>query len=569
MLENIRVETKYYLFNSSLPVKDVYFFNRKNNTAYVGDTIDLTPYLIDIGNITYEQTQILSGDTLELIKKCNDTDIVVSGILNSYATSTGVGWAEEYFNIKSDANNYLYAINYIYINPVTQEESVIYSGIIKKDAIEYIESPNENSNQIKIKVQSMLNHFLEYNKKITINPYEYESYFSEGYAIGDYPNKKCAQLPTFLSAVFGKNCPAYSFNVNTPFFEGTSWKINWRPFLHAETSWLSDHLYSFCKQGFKSFDAEIVNFMDFFIKLCNGMGWDFTINTDSEFRTTLNIFNRSNTNNITTINGDDKIIEINYSRLFDQSDVQYIAIQQGEQKAGTSYGGIQSLGVGSIPLKLISANNEEFILNGNFFKEVRRQITPARLYLNPYPIGEYYFVANRYPKEDVLQYGYVSYSNPNNWGSRQINVVTIENRFILQIDAGSFQLGTRWDYNWASQENTTGPGESTYDIWFKGCYADMLAIDKQGTTGDWHAVSYDYYTKTDTFYDNFYTILQTKNNKIIKIKISDIFIDYYKYNKRLITINSNNEYISGEWLIEKCEIDMKEEITSLTLKKII
>jgi len=541
-----KVYCKRIIFQDSVPANEVNYFN-KNASALSGidQKYEITD-VIDISTIKYDHSKVLSGDTLDLIKKCSNVNITIGTIQNSYA---------DYFHVKSTLKRYLYVFWVVWDN-VT-----IFTGATNQEGIKYNEDTSPSSEQIKIEVKSMLNHFLDYNRTQYCNITEMEPYFnllmdvSGGISTSEF---RSTYLQGFLSQLFKCN-----FNLTTINNTGRDWEINRQPYFHVT----SDNVYHFIPNGFRKigaptgtgYDGEIIGQYEtktgFFVKLCNAMGWEFELkgNYTNEL-TTLTISNRYAPTLAITASSED-IADINYNTEFDNSLVDYIVIRDGQVTADV---GIHN-GSNTIPIKIISLYST-YSNNGYFFKSAYNETAIWKL--RTYGSGEYYLASNTVSEGDYLDFGKISYYSSSFFGRTTLRN-RIDNNFILYIDAGENTKGSAVNlFSKGQVLDADTIGNITRGFWYKGSYGSMLFYRESG-----YYRNYDDYSKTDTFRNNFKTLLKNKDSDTIEVTWNKLFTDYYGGNYSQIVLNDSNSYLNTTWNITELELDLKAEQTKMKLKR--
>jgi hypothetical protein len=172
---------------------------------------------------------------------------------------------------------------------------------------------------------------------------------------------------------------------------------------------------------------------------------------------------------------------------------------------------------------------------------------------------EYYMIANVLTPGDVLQYTKTTYT-----GSTRVNtIINIENKNILFVDGGKNDVGTLIDM--ASKIITldaTDIGEAAADVLFSGNYGSMLFY-REGN----YLRNYDDYSKTDTFKNNFETLLKNKDSDTIEVVWNKLFTDYYESNYSQLVLTDSNTYLNTTWDITELELDTENEQTKMNLKR--
>jgi len=172
---------------------------------------------------------------------------------------------------------------------------------------------------------------------------------------------------------------------------------------------------------------------------------------------------------------------------------------------------------------------------------------------------EYYMIANVLTPGDVLQYTKTTYT-----GSTRVNtIINIENKNILFVDGGKNDVGTLIDM--ASKIITldaTDIGEAAADVLFSGNYGSMLFY-REGN----YLRNYDDYSKTDTFKNNFITLLKSKDSDTIEVVWNKLFTDYYESNYSQLVLTDSNTYLNTTWDITELELDTENEQTKMNLKR--
>lgn len=525
-----RIYCKKYSFQESVPLSGVNLFNI-DVVPVSGVKQEITD-VIDMSTIKYDHAKVLSGDTLDLVKKCSNVNFTIGTIQNDYYT---------YFNIKSTQKRYLYVFW------ITYGVDTIFAGVANQGAIKYNESTKTDSERISIEAKSLLNHFLDYHKTTECNVTNMESKFTRTLEISG-TEYRSSYLTDFIKYLFFGNAYGFNFVNNT----GRDWEINRQPFFYVNYQ----NIYQFITNGFRKIGIPTVSGQyetktGFFLKLCNAMGWDFQITSNfTNELITLEISNRYKPTLAVTASSED-IASINYNTEFNDSNVEYIVILDGLVKSGSTYGTTQGN-----PVKIVSKDGS-YSNNGYFFKNA----TTGRSYtLYYYEGAEYYMVANILTPGDILQYTKTTYTGT----VRNNTIINIENKNILFIDGGENDIGTRIDM--ASKIitlDTNELGGAAADVVFRGNYGSMLFYRDNN-----YLRNYDDYSKTDTFKNNFKTLLKSKDSDTIEVVWNKLFTDYYESNYSQIVLNDSNPYLNSTWDITELELDTENEQTKMKLKRV-
>ena len=146
---------------------------------------------------------------------------------------------------------------------------------------------------------------------------------------------------------------------------------------------------------------------------------------------------------------------------------------------------------------------------------------------------------------------------------RTNTITNIQNKFILFVDAGEDDKGTQ--INMETKVHTVDAddlGGSASDVYFRGNYGSMIFY-RSGN----YIKNYDDYSKTDTFKNNFKTLLKNKDSDTIEVTWNKLFTDYYSGNYSQIVLNDSNTYLNTTWNITEVELDLKAEQTKMKLKR--
>lgn len=541
-----KIYCKKIEFYQNVTLGDINYFNRNYLTvASSGEKFELNH--LSISKIKYDQSKVLSGDTLELIKKCNNISIEFDNSL------------KEYFGVESTNRKFLYVFWISYNN------NNIFSGATTQEGIKFVDEPNNE--KIMIECKSLLNHFLEFYRTKNCNLTEVEPVFtkyvpSNNSSDADY---RSSFLTDFLKKLFFDN-PNFVVLNNT----GYAWEINRQPLFYIDPV-ISNTTYQFVSNGFRKisaptatgYDGNIIGQFetktDFFVKLCNAMGWDFTLSSNfSNEMIYLSIYNRYRTT-IGISETVNELASINYNTEFTDSYVDYIIIKDGQVTAdNTTYGGSDSK-----PIKIIDDKGGVYSNRSYFFKSAAYIADGSFYKLYQYPSTETFMASNALSEGNYLDYGEITYPTVNNWFSRTNTRNRIENKFILYIDAGENSKGTAVDFSTGLHaKDTDSIGDIETGTWFKGCYGSMLFY-RDG----YNIKNYDDYSRTSTFKNNFLTLFRSKETDIIEVVFNKLFTDYYTSNYSQISLTGGNTYLNTTWNITELELDLKAEQTKMKLKR--
>lgn len=527
-----QIYCKKILYKDNVPFSRINYFNRNYQDINAYSSKIQLDNIISISTIKYDHPKVLSGETLELVKKCNPINISLGTITNDY---------KNYFNIKSTNKKNIYVF-WVLLNGVN-----IFCGVATQQDISYTENTTPSSDIIKIDIKPLTSHFLEYMQDKTCDLSEVEYLFTRTFEISG-AEYKSSYLTDFLREILFDNHADFIVNNDT----GYQWEINRQPFFFVN----ADNQYQFLTNGYRKISAPSVlgqyeNKTTFFMKLCNCMGWDFSlISNFQDERITLSIKNRARTILAPTAS-ESKIKDINYNTEFSDSTVEYIVIKDGYISAGSAYGTPQG-----IPVKIISLV-KDYSNNGYFFKYADNYSGYYRLFY--WSGDEYYMIANSLSEGNLLQYAEVKYS-----GSTRIpTTYNIENKNILYIEGGENTYATRIDMKTKYITlDASALGSSTADVLFKGNYGSMLFY-REGN----YIRNYDYYSKTNQFKNNFKMLLKGKDTDVIEVTFGDLFTSYYNSDYRQLNLQSSTSYLNGAWDITELELDVINETTKMKLKK--
>ena len=198
--------------------------------------------------------------------------------------------------------------------------------------------------------------------------------------------------------------------------------------------------------------------------------------------------------------------------------------------------------------------------NGYFFKNAANVTGTWKLYT--YPSTEYYLASNTQSEGEYLDFGKIAYSSAS-FFDRSTTRIRIDNKFILYIDAGENTYGSAVDLNTKANANdVTGLGTIANGFYHKGSYGSMMFY-RDGV----YIRNYDDYSKTDTFRNNFKTILKNKDSDTIEVLWNALFTDYYGSGYSQIVLSGGGAYLNATWDITELELDLINETTKMKLKR--
>lgn len=523
------------IFDTETDLNLISYFNYDTTSGTIRTKIPKKD-IISVSNIKYDRNKVLTGDTLTLMKKCGNITIELGTIDNDFKNT---------FEVKSDFKHSLY---FFYI---VQDNAVIFSGTATQENVSYSEKTEYDSERIKIEIKSLLNDFLAYFKTsdIDVNSADSAGIFDRDvYNLGaDYTS---CYLDDFLKWLFFNNGAGFEV-VN---LTGYNWELSRSPFFYATNDFYLMVANGLRQVGAKNLGQDGLTITDWFVKLCNAMGWDFElVYTYTAFNPTvrLTLYNKSRIEYIISLDRAD-IDSIEYENQF-ESTVDYIVIEDGQVEGSTGYNSPNA-----IPIKIIS-ESETFSEEGRFFNQVLDE--GGNYSLRPHSAPNYYMVENRLPDTNQVEWGKVTYTDLNSWGSRTTERMYINNSGILKIETGSITLGAVIDMsNKVQAFDRTELGSVDYGVWYKGNYGSM--IFSRDTIMD-----YDLWSQTSKYRDNFLTILNTGNTDILTVKLNYMLTSYFysNYNSVMIT---GDTYLNQNWHILECEINPNDETTKLKLKKL-
>ena len=420
-----------------------------------------------------------------------------------------------------------------------------------QDDIEIEYSTAQDSEIVKINISSLQNNFLNhYINQICDNTISFPINLGQGKQY----------IEPFFRQLFFNNISGFTVKNNT----GLNWLINYQPYFHKNNS---EDYYWFITNGYRKLVSgfEEVSKADLFLKSCNALGLNFKINNNyinnTYITTELRINNRTNLNSVKQLDFEN-IIKTKITNRFDRTSVEYIAISDGIITAGAGY-----YGANAIPLKLISTK-EVYSNYGRFFYGAMDFTSYYVLY--PYPYPEYYLVKDSKSNDnDYLVFGKVRYTNSNQWNSRYTEEIKIKSKNILFIDAGENVKGTRINMadkviQMDSDGLESGAG-SKNQVYYKGNYGNMYVVLDSNLQ---LVYDYDSYSRTDTFLNNFKPILQNMISVTVDIEYNGVFHDYISSDYNVINFtNTTDSFYLGNWNILDVEIDLKNEISKLKIKK--
>lgn len=556
---NVEIFCRILQWDATVEYKKRSIFNTVENPPSVGKTVDLMPYCMELGELSFNTIgDSIAEEINSLFYEAGNVRLKLSGIKNNK-------FIQNYFalfNINGILAYRQYAVE-IRFNGQT-----IFAGVVTQDSI--VENfRNGNDNEIVgIQITGLEKEFKEYysNKDLADHGTVFNQSNNDTYALGWNGDSRSEDngingaglcRAKALRGVLAQNFNTNNLIINSSLVD--KWHVNNIPQFHYNSAY--NNRPWFIRSGYKRFQQENYSIYELFDKICNSMGFEWYIRRrpftpSNQFRYEIVIENRKDiTNGVTEL--EYKLLEFDLGYKINKTDFEYLIIPDGNissngfyHTAGNSY-------------KMSTLKLPYIVNNSNFFFNVTGDPNGYQLY--PLPSPQKYAIENA-KAEEKFRWAEVEYNGSPNWDdNRIVNKKFIKSDKIVYLDGGDHnEMRTVVDTSNGINYPATSMGESDTDIIFSGCCGSMLfrySNDNIGTQS--LGLDYNDYTQGATFKENFKTLVNNLSNNTVTIKYKGALTDPKKGIK---IVNSHKEFFNNSiFRITDLKLDLVNEISTITL----
>jgi hypothetical protein len=549
ILENYEITCSKYVWPAGTDLDKVNIFS--DLPPLSTETIDLKPFLIDMGEITWnlETTDEEDGKS-NLYYEESDVTYELSGIVEN-------GLLVEFFGLYRDTTTEKYLIS------VKEQRSgtFIHRGIVSQELIEMNYSPKADSEIIKVTAMGYLK--------------EFKAYFSTKPMLHNDTELHWDRQQNLPNVIFNSKDPThYTWGcsmqnlLNQSFAGGVipinfileedvaDWFIIKNPCLSKRLNYIGLKPDNTCwvKTSYERIKAVNENRFDFIRRLCNAMGWIFYY-SDNNFY----IKNRIPVEDPVVLDFDN-VIEFTLSKLKETSDYSTVIILNGAVAVG-------------LPIHVGGWGHTE----GERMKIFSGlPNSPWERWWHNIPLDWNLYDSNIQTNSDFKLQKYYNQNDDSftwcfvtrktsfgiySWEILEQNKYLVKKNETLFIDAGDSE-GWTLDTG-AGFRGKTFPNNFDYEIGaqeirWKGNYGSSLfKIDSTN-----QVFTYEDYKETTEFNDNFQKFMVSDLSRRLKIKYKGIITNpIQKYN----FINDANRF-NGDWVTVNLKLNLNDETTSLELQ---
>jgi hypothetical protein len=538
---NIKILCQAYKFtDESLASEKRNYYNTSANKVTVGNEINLMDFAISIGTLSFSRiTQ--DKDSGGLIYEVGDVSLELSGrkmdrfLMNYFLFNSS--------SLELDFRKYRIRILY--------DNEEIWTGFVMTGDVSEKFNNTKTTEVINVRVLSSEKELIEYMTSIKMLapadifqipatairlPWWYDSRTEDNHT------DTCSS--TYFWYIIQKTL---GINVNSGNLY--NWMIANIPqmFKSDGTSpW-------FIRSGYKRFWEQNWTFKEYFFKVCNALGWSWKLKNDAFYIQNRNEFNYP----VKTLYAEDlQELSIGYEL---NKTINHIVIPDGQLSSMLYHTGLDSdMG---IRFKLIS-NSAKVNNHTNFFEYFTGKSGIAEeCYYNLWVSD--YFRNTIKNNEDNDNWNYVErWIYEQQWGHIGTEAFSILKENTLIIDAGS-QPTTKTMCQVDNTYNKPAETREGYDkaILFSGnCGASLF---QYGADAGICALDYHDYCKTNTFRNNFLSLITGNGNRVIDYDTKGVILS-----PEFIIKPLNNKYPAihnMEYAIDKLEVDLVSENSRMIL----
>lgn len=538
ILENYEITCSKYVWPAGTDLDKINIFS--DLPPQSTETIDLKPFLIDMGEITWnlETTDEEDGKS-NLYYEESDVTYELSGIVQN-------GMLVEFFGLYRDTTTEKYLIS------VKEQRSgtFIHRGIVSQELIEMNYSPKADSEIIKVTAMGYLKEFKAY---FSTKPMLHEDTELVWDRQQNLPNVIFNSLSSghvtygcsirsLLTQTFHSGLTNINFILEPDIEE---WYIIKNPCLSKRLNYAGHFPYNsvWIKSSYERIRVNGENRFDFIRRLCNAMGWIFYY-SDNNFY----IKNRSPIETEDTLDFNN-VMEYTLTKLKETSDYDTILIIDGSIGRGGSGGYTVLRG------EMLKIFTNQQVAGDEWWDDIESNgdldvVVPAS------------WRVMRFHSEDDKIFKW-KIMKPVLSGWLEDSLQSTEQIRMLRIDAGD-SGNAGWEYDMRAGNNgetrpiewSLNPGEDA--IAFKGCYGS--ALFKVPTSNQ--VFTYQDYKNSQNFVSNFDKFFANNLSRRVKFIYKGIISNpLKKYN-----IANGGNIFNGDWITVSLKLNLITETTQIELQ---